>query len=553
MIQIDVADHSATVCMRSVLEITQYHAFTNAQCLDSYFLVMGGTSTSSTYDLQVGNPPEKIGPAFGVMRDKAVRHLNATGHVSLPGATLQYGFENGRPYAQRPNGTKLCFDQVVAWGTNTTIERSVVGFGPQVILGNTYTQDSSFSQHEARFISSTDNRMIIHTYRETGADYRNGTLHHPRRKTAYIYSYLRYYTAPLGWRIYQTSYIARNGSDYTGAEIEAALASIPTTPTGVSVGYTDLVLTQAGVSLSNFVDALSIAVGKTLSTMQELIWAPEVDWGQLAVECAAQLKVVDENVLLLFIDVADYKNFRLVWKTMLNGQFWKESILPAVSRAWSALGSGRFLKTQDVREIFRPGASTYLSGKYGVMPSVSDIGRLYSGVCNISTAFRQKQRIHSRRVTSIDVPDSLSATHTAVLTVQCSKYPSDLVGKAMEFISMCKSWGLYPEAQNLWDIIPFSFVVDWFVQIGDYFETVQDAYNIRDYFPIEYAILSQKVAVGKSITSILPQYVATGEVQFSYYTRGISRELPLPTPSLEAEFRAQNHGFEALALWIQRM
>lgn len=36
-----------------------------------------------------------------------------------------------------------------------------------------------------------------------------------------------------------------------------------------------------------------------------------------------------------------------------------------------------------------------------------------------------------------------------------------------------KKIGLFPDAYNLWDLVPFSFVIDWFVPIGDAFESLQ--------------------------------------------------------------------------------
>lgn len=53
-------------------------------------------------------------------------------------------------------------------------------------------------------------------------------------------------------------------------------------------------------------------------------------------------------------------------------------------------------------------------------------------------------------------------------------YENQCLNSLLEFISMPKRLGLDPSLYNIWDMVPFSFVVDWFVPIGDNLERISN-------------------------------------------------------------------------------
>jgi hypothetical protein len=219
--------------------------------------------------------------------------------------------------------------------------------------------------------------------------------------------------------------------------------------------------------------------------------------------------------------------------------------------AFASVFSGRG-GWSSLKKITPAATSPYLSGKYAVLPTISDYRRLLKG-CEVYSSFANKQRLHSRKVTSFDYPGAESAEHTAVLTVQCSTFPEYPTGVAMKIIAAAKNWGIYPETIVLWDRLIFSFVIDWFIQFGDMLSQVDDYFYVKDYFPVEYGIFSEKWKISMSGTSMVPAGMqVTGAVDFSYYVRWIEGELPTPPVTLTADCTLDQHLVEATALVIQR-
>lgn len=84
-----------------------------------------------------------------------------------------------------------------------------------------------------------------------------------------------------------------------------------------------------------------------------------------------------------------------------------------------------------------------------------------------------------------------------------------------------QKFGLEPSLYNGWDMIPFSFVVDWFVSIGDTFEQINNA---------QWAINYEPLSVVKSWTWKEYYEGPLGPCEFSHYERIVTRDLPTFVP-----------------------
>lgn len=108
-------------------------------------------------------------------------------------------------------------------------------------------------------------------------------------------------------------------------------------------------------------------------------------------------------------------------------------------------------------------------------------------------------------------------------------------------------------SENIWDMVPFSFVIDWFVSVGDVLQSLDN-----------YAALIQEhrvIAAGRSIKGAckakasqlgLPNYIDTGNVQLGCYFRRYARSLQPPSLLPSVTVNPFNHLIEGAALFISR-
>lgn len=87
-------------------------------------------------------------------------------------------------------------------------------------------------------------------------------------------------------------------------------------------------------------------------------------------------------------------------------------------------------------------------------------------------------------------------------------------------------WGVLPSITDLWEVIPLSFAVDWFVAISDRI-SVFDAKHHYSRFPTAGFILSRKVDQQIPGSLITPNWV--GSVRARAYIRSVHAEVPQPS------------------------
>lgn len=114
-------------------------------------------------------------------------------------------------------------------------------------------------------------------------------------------------------------------------------------------------------------------------------------------------------------------------------------------------------------------ADAWLSFKYGLRLTIRDSGELGHALGKALLAKRQKQLYSVCRAKDVCVSmcskgplDGVSLSDTYNLKI----YYSPIDDK---FLSLCKTlmdWDTMPTLQNVWDLIPYSFVVDWFTDFS---------------------------------------------------------------------------------------
>lgn len=226
-------------------------------------------------------------------------------------------------------------------------------------------------------------------------------------------------------------------------------------------------------------------------------------------------------------------------------------VADTASELWSlllAIKRGRLPK----RSIFNPtlsGANQYLRYKYGWKPLMSDLYSLYKGAQDglaqthqMMSAVRNVSKNYS---TSSNVQYWINRQQTVNVIATCKLWArlSDA------FIANANQYGLVNPASLAWELIPFSFVVDWGIPIGNFLESLNASAGLT--FVGGYkGVRGEGVASGdvaiSGVTGTLPRV----EYKFLSYERSALNSFPTPVPYGKSPFSTGNT-LSALALLRQ--
>lgn len=92
-----------------------------------------------------------------------------------------------------------------------------------------------------------------------------------------------------------------------------------------------------------------------------------------------------------------------------------------------------------------------------------------------------------------------------------------------EAYTFARKWGLWPTTAAGWDIIPFSFVVDWFVDVQSLFEEI-DRDTLLQYVDVTSVITTEKRIFDFGDVA-LDGFTLSGAT-FTHYARSIGTHLP---------------------------
>lgn len=133
---------------------------------------------------------------------------------------------------------------------------------------------------------------------------------------------------------------------------------------------------------------------------------------------------------------------------------------------------------------------------------------------------RRDSFIRGRARSSLDLegPTTLHVDYSVNLAVE----PADYNG-FMRLIRHAYEWDYFPSLANIWDAVPLSFVVNWFVNVGDIFEDVDRLVQSRYY---------NTVGIMPSLRFQYHSLLLPG-VKCKYYTRWLEHTLNLGVSSVE--------------------
>lgn len=239
---------------------------------------------------------------------------------------------------------------------------------------------------------------------------------------------------------------------------------------------------------------------------------PDLIQGEIVRRCAGDAQYVHSNLYEFFKDLPSFGVSEI--------------------RAIRKLG-----KTPGLRNL----ASSYLSTHYGTRLTVSEAPQLWGDL------FSPRKSSCRAAITK-----SVESTHNGITAPVIVSYHGKIFYSSEDDTSMLdelRRYGILPSIQDIWEIIPLSFAVDWFLDISSRL-SVFDANQVFGRFPVDYFIFSQKME-----QKVPAKWVSDGwegNLRVRSYIRTVSPDLPQPSyyNSTPTKF---NNIVELGALLLQRI
>lgn len=105
-------------------------------------------------------------------------------------------------------------------------------------------------------------------------------------------------------------------------------------------------------------------------------------------------------------------------------------------------------------------------------------------------------------------------------------------------------------SENVWDMIPYSFVVDWFFGIGEVLTSLDNFFTLTR--QCDVLCCSESISIRKDLPSLVLTSGFTGTLSLKYYQRRYFRNPVIPSflPPSNLSTLLPNHWVEAGALFI---
>jgi hypothetical protein len=170
-------------------------------------------------------------------------------------------------------------------------------------------------------------------------------------------------------------------------------------------------------------------------------------------------------------------------------------------------------------------SSMWLEIQYGWRPLIQDVYESQKAYSALTDKTRLSRFISSRSHT-YDVVSYPSGTwHSKV--EQKIVLSKQVIYVAKEKLSTPRSLGLADPRSVAWELIPFSFVADWFIPIGSYLDALACIPNLEGEF-----VITSKIAIkGKGTGILWPNYTgAKYSSKMMDLTRSVSSSISVPKP-----------------------
>lgn len=182
-------------------------------------------------------------------------------------------------------------------------------------------------------------------------------------------------------------------------------------------------------------------------------------------------------------------------------------------------------------------SSEFLAFQFGVLPlykDVNELAKMLMGEVQMLTEVRSRVRFHGSLEHGEYRWDGLfTLSHRLRFEIENS------------FVRTLQEFGLVNPAEVLWEVVPWSFVVDWFLPIGNWIQQASASAGTVDHVQLK------KISFIGTVTAVS----GGGDFEGSYHVvdREVLTGLPFTgEPNFKNPFSTL-HSLEALALLLQRL
>lgn len=239
------------------------------------------------------------------------------------------------------------------------------------------------------------------------------------------------------------------------------------------------------------------------------------------------------------------QTLQLVRNPLEGAQKLTTAFTKALSRPLSAQKRG-FELTNDLRKVVQ---SEWLKYRYGVLPLINDIKAVLKALDSshgkVVKTERAKAQFSNSSVTT--VPHSGGGWNWDLNISSSSNVSIRAISVDTYHTSVASDLGITPDLvpQTLWELVPFSFVVDWFVNVGDYLYAVIPRVGVEHLggcVTVEHTITKQIVsqAVSQTIGVNAISFPSCNLVQ-TRLSKTRTAGLEAPTLVVKRDFRFDNN------------
>lgn len=260
---------------------------------------------------------------------------------------------------------------------------------------------------------------------------------------------------------------------------------------------------------------------------QKLYW--EYDHGDLSRDASQSIRICD-----------------------INGIAYLKDFVEVASLAKSLLAVTGLNAVSQVPKVV---SSLYLAVHYGVRLTLRDTEELAEGIDNIDFE-HSYQSLGAQKTIQLELP---GRSDTLVnCTQRLSGKIRNFTEEQLYFLDKLKKarralfeLDLAPTVSNIWDLIPFSFLVDWFIPIGDQAEVLESRSYLQTLL-VHQLFYSDTYEWSQRIDEVsLNGNYYVGRLQYRYYERFCTDEFVNPSLSHASTPKANPvHWIEGAALFL---
>lgn len=184
-------------------------------------------------------------------------------------------------------------------------------------------------------------------------------------------------------------------------------------------------------------------------------------------------------------------------------------------------------------------AATFLAFQYAIRPLISDV----SDAAKFQSTLSDNGRYKAYGVNTQTFGQCVWTLRTEII----GQYnPNSVAERILRLLDRC---GLGLNTNSMWELIPFSFVLNWIYPVSDVLKRLDLGIVTATYnkYNVDTCITSAKTSIPWTGFSLF-----SGTVTETIYIREVSAEMPISSPTGNANVTLGKHVVELAALFVSR-